>query len=709
MTVKLEIKDQLAKLLATEDLMVEHKSVSTASFDVDRRVLVLPTWDKASNNVYDLLVGHEVGHALYTPNEDLSRFKVPPTYINVTEDARIEKLIKRKFPGLSKSFYRGYWELNEQDFFGINDEDRDRLALIDRINLYFKGNLEIQFEEDEKEFVDKTSKLETFEEACDLAREIYVFTREKQKEEKKNTNNKSERPNLGDDETQYVDEEMEPDSGDMESSSDDSNDNEEEFQTSGGGASDHFEPENLEEGITDTNLKDRLEDLASESNTETKYLQVPSVNVDTVVVPTTDIWEYFDRKNEERRQSYLERGLDFPEEILNPLSRSKDDYNAFRNSAKREVSYLVKEFEMKKSADAYARTTTARTGVLDTKNLHTYKFNEDIFKKMSVIPEGKNHGLIFILDWSGSMYNVLQDTVKQLLNLVWFCRKVNIPFEVYAFTNEWYRNADDCRIPQVPYGESLHQESVEYDLFVGSEFNLLNVLSSKSRTNDFEDHCRKLFHLSTTPMEYPRLTLSGTPLNEAIISLHALIPQFKKVYGVEKLNTIILTDGEAQSCPFTVKYERYNGDMRFGTNSVNAKCVLRDRKLGRTYGIVDHWIGFTKTLLTNLAEKFSEVNFIGIRLMSNSQSRRFISHHSNYDYDKVDRLTTMWKKHKSIVLQDAGYKKYFGLSSNSLSTESEFDVSEDATKSQIKRAFVKSCGAKKLNKKILSEFIDLIV
>ena len=91
---------------------------------------------------------------------------------------------------------------------------------------------------------------------------------------------------------------MEPDSGDMESSSDDSNDNEEEFQTSGGGASDHFEPENLEEGITDTNLKDRLEDLASESNTETKYLQVPSVNVDTVVVPTTDIWEYFDRKNE---------------------------------------------------------------------------------------------------------------------------------------------------------------------------------------------------------------------------------------------------------------------------------------------------------------------------------------------------------------------------------------------------------------------------
>ena len=56
MTVKFEIKDQLAKLLATEDLVVEHRKVSTASFNVDTRVLTLPMWEKASNNVYDLPV-----------------------------------------------------------------------------------------------------------------------------------------------------------------------------------------------------------------------------------------------------------------------------------------------------------------------------------------------------------------------------------------------------------------------------------------------------------------------------------------------------------------------------------------------------------------------------------------------------------------------------------------------------------------------------
>ena len=64
MTVQHEIKSQLAKLLATEDLIVEHKQVETAKFNVGTRVLTLPLWEKASGTVYDMLVGHEVGHAL---------------------------------------------------------------------------------------------------------------------------------------------------------------------------------------------------------------------------------------------------------------------------------------------------------------------------------------------------------------------------------------------------------------------------------------------------------------------------------------------------------------------------------------------------------------------------------------------------------------------------------------------------------------------
>ena len=98
MSVNLEIKGTLAKLLATEDLIIENKDVETAAFNVQTRVLTLPMWEKADEVVYDMLVGHEVGHALYTPNRD-PRVNVPQAFLNVTEDARIEKLMKRKYLG----------------------------------------------------------------------------------------------------------------------------------------------------------------------------------------------------------------------------------------------------------------------------------------------------------------------------------------------------------------------------------------------------------------------------------------------------------------------------------------------------------------------------------------------------------------------------------------------------------------------------------
>ena len=133
-----EIQGNLARLLATENLLVEHKQVSTASFDVDKRVLTLPLWNRASDTVYTMLVGHEVGHALFTPNDFAFTDNCPKAYVNATEDARIEKLMKRKFPGLTKDFYKGYQELNEDDFFCIANEDLTKMTLIDRINLHYK-------------------------------------------------------------------------------------------------------------------------------------------------------------------------------------------------------------------------------------------------------------------------------------------------------------------------------------------------------------------------------------------------------------------------------------------------------------------------------------------------------------------------------------------------------------------------------------------
>ena len=182
MTVKHEIKSQLAKLLATEDLMVEHKNVETAQFNVHTRVLQLPNWN-TSNRVYDSLVAHEVGHALFTPDVDPPK-SVPHTFINITEDARIEKLMKRKYMGLAKTFYRGYNELADNDFFEIDGKDLDTLNLADRVNLYFKigSFVNISFSSTETPIVNLIKNAETFEEAVSAAEALYNFCKQTEEE-----------------------------------------------------------------------------------------------------------------------------------------------------------------------------------------------------------------------------------------------------------------------------------------------------------------------------------------------------------------------------------------------------------------------------------------------------------------------------------------------------------------------------------------------
>jgi len=187
MTVNYEIKGMLAKLLAEEDIVVEHKKVDTACFNVHTRVLTLPMW-KASSTVVDLLVAHEVGHSRETPNIDwLKEHKIPPQFVNVVEDARIEKLMKRRYAGLSKTFYKGYGELAEQDFFQIEDEDISTYNLADKVNLYYKiGNfVDIPFEDDEKELVSLIGETETFADVLAAAWKLYRFCKEKQQEEVK--------------------------------------------------------------------------------------------------------------------------------------------------------------------------------------------------------------------------------------------------------------------------------------------------------------------------------------------------------------------------------------------------------------------------------------------------------------------------------------------------------------------------------------------
>ena len=687
MAVQHEIKSQLAKLLATEDLIVEHRKVETACFNVHTRVLTLPMWERASGTVYDLLVGHEVGHALFTPDENWIKYKkIPPQFVNVVEDARIEKLMKRKYPGLAKTFYRGYKELNDEDFFSISDESVADFNLADRANLYFKvGNfLDLSFTEEEMAIIRMIGGCEDFDDVLLAAEVLYKYCKkqqEKPKQEMPPMSNEGNAPGDVDETESGESQEIEPDS----------------IPTGEQSEDDDIEVQTAEA------LSDNLKDLVREHSSENVYVEIPKVDIDEVIAENGEIHEYLN--------DYFNRYSDLNFDVFEVPDRS---FVEFKRTAQKEVNYLVKEFECKKAADSYARASTARTGVLDTSNLHTYKFNEDLFKKVSVIPDGKNHGLIFILDWSGSMSHVMKDTCKQLFNLLWFCKKVNIPFEVYAFTNEWKaRDYDDYGRPKfIEQNECYERE--ENQLHVCSSFSLMNFFTSKVSGKELERQMLNIWRLAESfsnvyagNYSWPlRLALSGTPLNESLVCLHQVLPKFQRDNKLQKVQCVVLTDGEACPLQYNVVMSNQWRETEFMTTRriFPDSTILRDRKMGTTYKIGYRHNDFVDTMLNNLKDNFPYVNFIGIRVLSPRDARSFMRlYGDSLEYQR------QWSKNRSFCIKSSGYDAYFALSSNALAQDSDFDVKDDATKAQIKSAFVKSLRVKKLNKKVLGEFISLVV
>lgn len=718
MTVNFEVKGMLARLLATEGLIVEHKKVETACFNVHTRVLTLPMWQKATNVVYDMLVAHEVSHALYTPDEDYTKkVKVPHQFMNVCEDVRVEKLIKRRYAGLAKTFYGGYKQFQKDDFFQIGNADISKYNLADRANLYFKiGNfLSIKFTKKEQEIIDIIGDAETFDETLNAAKILYEYCKQNRKESPEPESADKYEQNSASQEFFFEEDEDDEDSsleeGDedfsfeddedssFEEGDEDSSPEEGEDDDKGG---EHAEPDVETMSSLEENLKELLNNNAQENN----YIEVPKLNLDSVIVSNQIIHDLC-------KQTWDNQI--FSGDDCKIFTAVDAEYVNFKRSAQIEVNYLVKEFECRKAADSYARALVSKTGVLDCTKLHTYKYQEDLFKKVTTFATGKNHGLIFILDWSGSMSKVLMDTIKQLYNLIWFCSKVNIPFEVYAFTNDWtYKH--DCK-PGTSREHTVHKEN---ELVVDYKFNLLNLFTSRVKSSVLDNQLKNIYRVAkkhdgysySDSGYYPpnKLGLSGTPLNESLIALHQILPHFQKEYKLQKVQCVVLTDGESSGMKHYRRIKRHwEKESIMSTSHISTNSYLRDRKTGNVYKFYENNFDCTDLLLKNLRDNFPSVNFIGMRIIDGRDVKRFIRKYTGHtENDEYLKIMIRWKKERSFSINTSGYHTYFGISSSALNSDSEFIVGEDASKAQIKSAFFESLSSKRMNKKILGEFISLV-
>ena len=647
--VNLEVKGTLAKLLATENITVQHNKVATASFNVKDRILTLPIFKEQSGDVYDMLIAHECAHALFTPYDEWQGIDNDElrSYVNVIEDTRIDKLIQAKYPGVVKNYMNGFDILERKNFFGLGGKDINTdLMIIDKINLRSKSlnRLPFKFNDKDNEWLSKVDKVVTFDDVLKLAKEMLNWQKEQVEEMQKLPNFDElsivKTYDLGNDEDDFDDEEFDAQPSSNESDqSDEKNDfnnfgdqkadDEKESNQSGpsdkkvdteeeekstekathyGSGANGVSSNKLLKAVTDQAFEDKKTELLDKSIKGFAYGNMPKSNLKSIVGYKDFLKAFSEYKIAETKKGYSRYTSEYDVWL-------KDTYKKFQKENKKTVMYLVKEFEMKKAATAYKRASTDKTGIIDPLKLPNYKFSDDIFKRLTIVPDGKNHGMMMLLDWSGSMSDTLMNTVEQLLNLVEFVRKVNIPFEVYFFTSER------------SYSE---QEKVKsFDMKEGDWFfesyNLVNCFSHRMTKQEFTTACMYMYHMAyyynsnyvyhknwDENLQMARyksygipnqFSLGNTRLNEALIFCNELIPMFKKKYDIEKMTFVTLTDGGANS------FQRsFYSTAEYGTDEwYNKKTTEYDKhavlQIGKDKIVSEGYGDLSTKLLNHIGKK----------------------------------------------------------------------------------------------------------
>ena len=694
--------DKLAKLLATENIIVEHRNSITASFDTKNRILTLPMWKDTTHTLETLLVGHEVGHALYTPDSGWSQMARQKQIIcNVVEDARIERKMKIKYPGLRRDFYEGYKELFDKDFFKIKDKKIETMNFLDRLNLHFKiGAFQsIPFEDDEKCFVDDVENAKTWNEIVDITNRIFNFL--------KNIKNDLDSP------SKYIrgDKSEDSDGFDQKYSSEDSDEEDQEDSDE-----EYSNEEDQFSCDTQTAMNDNIaEKLIDDKSKPSFYVNIEDVEYKDKTLSYTNLLRMF---RDEKNALINSIRVDSREDLISKIAKqNKVSWNKFLNVNSKVVSYLVKEFEMKKAADHYIRQREAKTGVINCNKLHAYTIIDDIFKKTVILPESKNHGLVLFVDFSGSMSENMRGTIEQLLCLTLFCRRVNIPHRVYAFTDqkisEEYMPKSSCISVRVG------------DIIVNDADKLLELFTEKMRNNQFSEMGEWLLNFAEGHDRFRTrnyikhdaekwysscIRLNGTPLNSSLIYARKLITDFKKETNAQIVNCVVLTDGDSNANSYVGEL----GPINFGY-SIRSKLIARDiqtkQEIVIKKSIFETSYGQRNTdVFVEFLRNRCDINVICYRIEnSNSKIRKTIQGAYNFEIAEIN--CKKMRKQKYFQMKDfMKFDDYFLIhGGENINTEDSLLGDElHENKNSLMKAFMKANVRRGISRVLLSKFIEKI-
>ena len=810
-------KSQLAKLLAREDITVQYsKSVSTALFNSVTRTLTLPVWIDMSNELHEMLVAHEIGHALHTPASekdllnamkavDPSMSGICKAYLNVAEDARIEQMVKNEFPGSRKCFAKGYRELLERDFFALDSTPMQDRTLCDRINLQAKIGflIDVPFSDYEREILDFVMGAKTWEDVVNAAKEMWDYdgknypnqdagnsaislddTNENDENSMDNGNGPSGEsdsseedgqddpadaggtPNADGDSTANEDSDDSDDSDDSTNTPVSDNDGKNDSENSESGtesakneSSDDAESSSVGQaqgGMSNDipqapssakAMEDALRKMTDTSGAEDVFGTLPEFSASSIIS-----WK---RIHDEMDSKYA----DFNAATKNVMDAAA---SLFMAENRKQVNLMAREFERRRVAKTHRRNRTGTRGVLDVNRLHSYKFSEDLFKTYTITKDGKSHGITMFVDWSGSMHGVIGDTLNQMLSMASFCRKVQIPFEVYAFSSV---HPDNFNTENFDRYKSASYQNPTWDYKAGDvrmpDFTLLNLLDSSMSKAEFEKGIRNMMILCGLiggPNEFitnaiknsgylsnqlnwgydGKYGLGGTPLNSCIVSAIDIVRKFRQKNSTQVLTTVFLTDGGAsdsiQHSTFTNEVDEngnriWNSARQWGSGlSVRHRSQRIHTNITDAYRYSNHYVGQTNRLLGILRDATNS-RVINFSIM-NGEWRRwrkgrsvpyelrnaFVSIHGEMDRSEDEAKFIAWieKGMKDNVLWASNYEGfdevYFFASGNMSVTGEDglAGLAENATKTKIRNAFFKTASSSRVSRVFLNRVSEQI-
>jgi hypothetical protein len=328
--------------------------------------------------------------------------------------------------------------------------------------------------------------------------------------------------------------------------------------------------------------------------------------------------------------------------------------------------------------------------------------------------------MLFLLDWSGSMDGVLEDTLKQVINLAMFCARINIPYRVLAFTSQYNDRKYPSEVEQQKQREWIAKKRVRNEgknilTNAQNNFHLLELFSSKMTTSEFHSMGKRVINRRFQWNE--GYSTGGTPLNEALVWMYLNIDKYIKQNSIEKLTLITLTDGEGgplYSSEGDMSDTRYGYDANGMTKKIKQKHFIRDEVTQKTYQLTRFANPQTETYLRMIKDRHN-IMVVGFYICRNARRDLHSALNSNlpsFNGDVYSQIES-WRKdfrHQGFAsIKNTGRDDLFLIPQTATKiVESDLDVKADANAKVIAKEFGKFLNVKKTSRVLLNRFVGYV-